>query len=42
MRLDLRAEGQFTNDPLTIPDQYSAGNLTIGRGYQPGAAQMFH
>jgi len=38
MRVDLRAEGQFTNDPLTIPDQYSAGNLTIGRGYQPGAA----
>ena len=38
VRFDIRAEGQYTDQPLTIPDQYSAGNLTIGRGYQPGAA----
>jgi len=38
VRFDLRLDGQYANHSLAIPDQYSAGNLTIGRGYQPGAA----
>jgi hemolysin activation/secretion protein len=38
LRLDFRMDGQYADRPLAIPDQYSAGNLTIGRGYQPGAA----
>ncbi|HZK99432.1 MAG TPA: POTRA domain-containing protein [Caulobacteraceae bacterium] len=37
VRLDLRVEGQLASAPLTAPEQYLAGNLTIGRGYQPGA-----
>lgn len=36
--LALRAEGQYTTTPLTAPDQYAIGNLSIGRGYDPGAA----
>jgi hemolysin activation/secretion protein len=31
-------DSQYSGSALTTPDQYSAGNLTIGRGYQPGAA----
>jgi hemolysin activation/secretion protein len=38
VRFDIRLDSQYADHPLTIPDQYSAGNLTIGRGYQPGAA----
>ena len=38
MRLDARLDSQYTDRPLVIPDQYSAGNLTVGRGYAPGAA----
>ncbi len=38
VRLDARMESQYSSRALTTPDQYSAGNLTIGRGYQPGAA----
>jgi hemolysin activation/secretion protein len=38
VRLDLRFDGQYAAHPLAIPDQYSAGNLTVGRGYQPGSA----
>ena len=36
---DLRArmEGQWTDDPLLNYDEYSIGNLSIGRGYDPGA-----
>jgi hemolysin activation/secretion protein len=36
---DLRArvEGQWTDDPLLNFDEYSIGNLSIGRGYDPGA-----
>ena len=37
LRLDLRVEGQLASAPLTAPEQYAVGNLTIGRGYQPGA-----
>ncbi len=33
-----RFEGQVASAPLTAPEQYVVGNLTIGRGYQPGAA----
>ena len=33
-----RVEGQLASHALTAPDQYAIGNLTIGRGYQPGAA----
>ncbi len=33
-----RIEGQIADHALTAPDQYAIGNLTIGRGYQPGAA----
>ena len=35
--LRLRGEGQWTNDPLLNFDEYAVGNLTIGRGYDPGA-----
>ena len=32
-----RGEGQWTNEPLLNYDEFSIGNLTIGRGYDPGA-----
>ncbi|MCT2559395.1 hypothetical protein N0B51_10435 [Tsuneonella sp. YG55] len=32
-----RGEGQWTNHPLLNYDEFSIGNLTIGRGYDPGA-----
>ncbi|HEX4198734.1 MAG TPA: POTRA domain-containing protein [Caulobacteraceae bacterium] len=38
VRLLARLDSQYSDRPLTTPDQYSIGNLTIGRGYQPGAA----
>jgi hemolysin activation/secretion protein len=38
LRIDARLDSQYSSRPLTTPDQYSVGNLTIGRGYQPGAA----
>ncbi len=38
LRIDARLDSQYSGRPLTTPDQYSVGNLTIGRGYQPGAA----
>ena len=31
------ARGQWTNQPLLNYDEFSIGNLTIGRGYDPGA-----
>jgi hemolysin activation/secretion protein len=36
----LRAQGQaqWTNDPLLNYEEYSVGNLTIGRGYDPGVS----
>ena len=37
VRLVVRADGQFASGPLTEPEQYAVGNLSIGRGYQPGA-----
>jgi hemolysin activation/secretion protein len=38
LQLAVRVDAQQTNQILTAPDQYEAGNLTIGRGYQPGSA----
>ncbi|GAB5486838.1 MAG: ShlB/FhaC/HecB family hemolysin secretion/activation protein [Parasphingorhabdus sp.] len=37
--LDARAkvEGQWTDDPLLSFDEFAVGNLSIGRGYDPGA-----
>lgn len=32
-----RMETQWTDDPLLNYDEYSIGNLSIGRGYDPGA-----
>lgn len=32
-----RMEVQWTDDPLLNYDEYSIGNLSIGRGYDPGA-----
>ena len=37
LRFDLRLEGQTSSAPLAASEQYTVGNLTIGRGYQPGA-----
>jgi hemolysin activation/secretion protein len=37
LRLVARVEGQIASAPLTAPEQYEVGNLTIGRGYEPGA-----
>lgn len=34
--IDLR--GQWANDPLMAIEEFSFGNYTIGRGYDPGAA----
>lgn len=36
----LRAQGQaqWANDPLLNYEQYSVGNLTVGRGYDPGVS----
>ena len=31
------ADGQWTDQPLLNFDEYSIGNLTVGRGYDPGA-----
>ncbi|WP_457312771.1 ShlB/FhaC/HecB family hemolysin secretion/activation protein [Sphingomonas sp. UYAg733] len=33
-----QAQGQWSNDPLLNYEQYSVGNLTIGRGYDPGVS----
>lgn len=33
-----QAQGQWANDPLLNYEQYSVGNLTIGRGYDPGVS----
>ncbi len=38
IRLYARFEGQTADHALTAPEQYAVGNLTIGRGYEPGAA----
>jgi len=35
---NLRAEGQYTGDRLLAYEEISAGALTVGRGYDPGAA----
>jgi len=33
----LRVEGQWANNPALNFEEYSVGNLTIGRGYDPGS-----
>ena len=33
----LSAQGQWSSDPLLNFEEFSIGNLTIGRGYDPGA-----
>lgn len=38
VRLYARLQGQGASAPLTEPEQYDAGDLAIGRGYQPGVA----
>jgi hemolysin activation/secretion protein len=37
LTLAARLDAQIASAPLTAPEQYAVGNLTIGRGYQPGA-----
>jgi hemolysin activation/secretion protein len=37
LALVLGANGQYANEPLLSFEEYSAGNYTIGRGYDPGA-----
>ncbi len=37
VRFVVRVDGQIASAPLTAPEQYEVGNLTIGRGYQPGS-----
>lgn len=34
--IGLAADGQFTSDQLVSFEQYQVGNLTFGRGYDPG------
>jgi len=38
MRLYGRFEGQVASDPLLAPEEFSLGNLSIGRGFDPGSA----
>ncbi|HEX8257165.1 MAG TPA: ShlB/FhaC/HecB family hemolysin secretion/activation protein [Allosphingosinicella sp.] len=33
----LGVRGQYSNDPLLSFEEFSAGNYTVGRGYDPGA-----
>jgi len=35
--LALLPRGQWTDDPLLAYEEFSAGNFTVGRGYDPGA-----
>lgn len=37
VKLYARLEGQTTDDRLLFPEQYAGGNLTVGRGFEPGA-----
>jgi hemolysin activation/secretion protein len=37
LRFSLGASAQFTDDPLPAFEEFSAGNYTIGRGYDPGS-----
>jgi hemolysin activation/secretion protein len=34
---DLKLQGQYADRPLLVPEQFSIGNLSIVRGYDPGA-----
>lgn len=35
--MNISAQAQWASDPLLSFEEYSVGNLTIGRGYDPGA-----
>ena len=37
LRFSLGMSAQFTNDPLPAFEEFSAGNYSIGRGYDPGS-----
>ena len=37
LRFSLEASAQFTRDPLPAFEEFSAGNYSIGRGYDPGS-----
>ena len=36
LTLALGLRGQWSNDPLLSFEEFSAGNYTVGRGYDPG------
>ncbi len=38
LRLFAHLDGQVASGALTAPEQYAFGSMTVGRGYQPGAA----
>jgi hemolysin activation/secretion protein len=38
VRIYGRFDGQLAGAPLAAPEQFAVGNLTVGRGYQPGAS----
>lgn len=38
MKAEIDLRGQWANDPLMAIEEFSFGNYTIGRGYDPGAA----
>jgi hemolysin activation/secretion protein len=38
LRVAARLQGQISDSPLTSPEQFQVGNLSLGRGYQPGSA----
>ena len=36
LELSTRISGQFSSDPLLAYEEFTVGNFTIGRGYEPG------
>jgi hemolysin activation/secretion protein len=38
VRVFAKIDGQLAGAPLAAPEQYAVGNLTVGRGFQPGAS----
>ncbi len=38
MKAEIDLRGQWANDPLMAIEEFSFGNYTVGRGYDPGAA----
>lgn len=37
LKFSLKPRAQYTSDPLLSYEQFSGGNYTVGRGYDPGA-----